>query len=294
MQPRRISILGVGLLGGSIGLAVRERLKDCQIIGYAHRDATVAAALERGAVLEATSDPAFAVRGADLILLCSPVGTFESLMSSIGPHLSPAALVSDVGSTKRSVVAAAEKLLPPTVRFIGSHPMAGSEKRGVQFARADLFDSALCILTPTPATDPGTIQKMETFWRVLGMRTTRLSPAEHDRRLAEISHLPHAVAAALVAMQDEPSLSLAGKGFFDATRIAAGDAGLWRDIFIDNRDNLCESLRHFRQKLDDLATLLEPENAQALQAWLDAAATRRQRLAPRSDSTECDTNTSGK
>lgn len=245
------------------------------VVGYGHRRSTLEAALGSGAIDEAYDDPAAAVRGADLIVLCTPVGVFDQILNAIGPELSAGALVTDVGSTKRQVVGAAERTLPPHVRFVGSHPMAGSEKRGVQFARGDLFQDALCITTPTDRTDPSALESVEAFWHRVGMRTARLSPEEHDRRLADVSHLPHAVAAALVAMQEEDSLPLAGKGFRDATRIAAGDGGLWRDILIDNRDNLAASLRRLRTDLDELLARLDAPDPDGLKQWLDAAGARR-------------------
>ncbi len=181
MQPKCISILGTGLLGGSIGLAVRSRLKDCKVIGYAHRRATLDEAIRLGALDEGYVELAPAVREADLVILCTPVGLFRSMLAEVAPSLAPGALVTDVGSTKRSIVAAADELLPEPERFVGSHPMAGSEKRGVQFARADLYDGALCILTPTAQTSKSALETISNFWTSLGMRTCRISPEEHDR-----------------------------------------------------------------------------------------------------------------
>jgi len=178
----------------------------------------------------------------------------------------------------RILQALAEQILPRGVHFVGSHPMAGSEKRGVQHASADLFHGAVCITTPTSKTNPAALEQVEAFWRRLGMHTTRLSPEEHDRRLADVSHLPHALAAALVTMQDEASLPLAGKGFRDATRIAAGDGGLWRDILMDNRDNLRDSAVRLRQHLQDLLDRLDACDADGVKTWLDAAAARRQAM----------------
>jgi prephenate dehydrogenase len=200
MKPKRISILGVGLLGGSIGLAAKSSINGCKIIGYGHRPATLSAAMSKGAIDEAFNSPAQAVQNCDLVILCTPVGMFGELLAQIAQTLSPEAIVTDVGSTKRSVVEFAERHLANPARFVGSHPIAGSEKRGVEFARADLFKSALCITTPTPQTDPTCLEAVESFWRLLGMRLSRLTPQEHDRLLAEVSHLPHALAAALVAM----------------------------------------------------------------------------------------------
>jgi prephenate dehydrogenase len=278
MQPRRLSILGVGLLGGSIGLAIKSRLSSCAVIGYGHRRSTLDAALSIGAVDEVYDAPVAAVRGADLVILCTPVGTFPELLKAIGPHLKDGAVITDVGSTKESVVEAAGRLLPQTARFVGSHPMAGSEKRGVEHARADLLGGALCILTPDDRTHPAALEQVESFWRMLDMRTARVSPAEHDRRMADISHLPHAVASALIGMQEEASFALAGKGFADATRIAAGDGGLWRDIFLDNRDNVIASIERLRAQLDRFAGALRAGDGAAVKAWLDDAAERRGKL----------------
>jgi len=199
---------------------------------------------------------------------------FESLLGQIGPVLEKEAIVTDVGSTKRSVVRLAKKHLPRPERFVGSHPIAGSEKRGVGHARADLYQNARCIITPAPDTDAKALEQVEGFWKTLGMRTTRMSPDEHDRLLSDISHLPHAVAAALVAIQTDKGLSVCGKGFLDTTRIAGGDGALWRDIFLDNRDNLAGGLRRLRDELDHLAAELDNQEADKLRTWLDAAGRR--------------------
>ena len=278
MPPKRLSILGVGLLGGSIGLAVRAAGSSVHIVGYGHRATTLEKALEVGAIDEAATSCEAAVQGADLVILCTPVGLFGPILTQIAPGLSAGAIVTDVGSTKRSVVELADRILPKFARFVGSHPMAGSEKRGVEYARADLFQGARCIITPTDRTDPPAAEELERFWQLLGMRTMRMSPADHDRLICDISHLPHAVAAALVAMQSEDSLGLAGKGFLDATRIAGGDGALWRDILHDNRDNLVASLGHFRGALDHLIHLLDSSRRDELAEWLDHAAERRARL----------------
>jgi prephenate dehydrogenase len=278
MHPRRLSIIGVGLLGGSIGLAVKSAAMPCRVVGYGHRRSTLDKALASGAIDEAADGLAEAVKGADFVILCTPVGSFRQNLKDIAPALAEGAVVTDVGSTKRSVVRAAAERLPKHAKFVGSHPMAGSEKRGVDFARADLFAGARCILTPDASTDRDALASVESFWQALGMTTTRLSPDEHDRLVCDISHLPHALAASLVSMQDDAALPLAGKGFLDATRIAGGDGGLWRDIFLDNRDHLATSVNHFRAALDELLALLDPARADELAKWLDAASTRRAAL----------------
>ncbi len=280
MQLKRVAIFGVGLLGGSIGLALRARGRgDCRIVGYGHRLSTLDQAREIGAVDEITQDARQAAEGADLIILCTPVGVLGDLLGQIAPVIGAKAIVTDVGSTKRSVVRAAEALLKPGHgSFVGSHPMAGSEKRGVEFARTDLFEGARCIVTPSERTDAAALKAVEAFWKSLGMNVVRLSPEDHDRLVCDISHLPHAVAAALVAMQSDESLSLAGKGFLDTTRVAGGDGGLWRDILQDNRDNVAGSIRRLREQLDQLLALLEPSKKEQLSQWLAAAAERRAKL----------------
>lgn len=273
-----MSIIGVGLLGGSIGLAVRSALSDCEIIGYGHRIETLQRAEQIGAIDRGTLDLKEAVAGCDLVILCTPVGRFHEILREIAGTLQSGAIVTDVGSTKQSVVEDAARLLPSTITFVGSHPMAGSEKRGVEFARADLFQNALCILTPTPQSLPAAVASVAEFWQALGMRTCEMTPAEHDAALAEVSHLPHALAAALVAMQSPQAMRLAGKGFLDTTRIAGGDGGLWRDIFLDNGPNMRLALARFRAMLDQFESLLDPAKAEALQKWLDEAAKRRSAL----------------
>jgi prephenate dehydrogenase len=247
-------------------------------MGYGHRASTLAAAMEIGAIDATAGSPGEAAAQADLVILCTPVGILSQMLEQIAPALKAGAIVTDVGSTKRSVVAVGERLVPKGRFFVGSHPMAGSEKRGVEYARADLFDNATCILTPTDRTDADALATVDKFWQSLGMQTTRLSPEDHDRHLADVSHLPHALAAALVTMQDGAALALCGKGFLDATRIAGGDGALWRDILQDNRDNMRASLARLAEQVDRLAKMLEPGKAKELEGWLNAAAARRETL----------------
>jgi prephenate dehydrogenase len=281
MAFERISIIGVGLLGGSIGMAVKSGSSHCHVVGYGHRRDTLEKALEFGAIDEAAGDLGAAVKGADLVILCTPVGLFESILKEIGGKLKAGAVVTDVGSTKRSVVRAGEALVQAPARFVGSHPMAGSEKRGVEFARPDLFQNALCIVTPTGNTDQPALESVEGFWKALGMRVTRVSPEKHDELLAEVSHLPHAVAAALMSIQAEEGMELCGKGFLDTTRVAGGDGGLWRDILLDNGDNVRGAIRKLVGELAKLEELIEKKDGKALSEWLDRASRRREELGKR-------------
>jgi len=259
-------------------LAVKSAGIPCRVVGYGHRRSTLEKALASGAIDEAAAGPVEAVKGADLVILCTPVGLFRQNLADVAPALADGVIVTDVGSTKRSVVRHAKELLPNHAKFVGSHPMAGSEKRGVDFARADLFHGARCILTPDDSTDWDALNAVAAFWQALGMRTTTLSPADHDRLVCDISHLPHVIAAALVAMQTDEALALAGKGFLDTTRVASGDGALWRDILQENGDNLSDSIARFSARLIKLIKLLQPEKADELAAWLDAAAARRAAL----------------
>jgi prephenate dehydrogenase len=278
MQLHRLSIIGVGLLGGSIGMAIKSAVTDCEVVGYGHRQDTLKRAVEVGAIDCGTDDFRTAVEGADLVILCTPVGLLEDMLRGISGFLPPGAIVTDVGSTKASVAAAAVEILREQNPFVGSHPMAGSEKRGVEFARADLYRNALCIVTPDDRTPLSALEEVEGFWRLLGMHTFQMSPTDHDRALAEVSHLPHALAAALVTMQSPEAMELAGKGFLDTTRIAGGDGGLWRDIFIDNAANVRAAIAKLRAQLDVVEQMMEPAKAEELRRWLDAAAAKRQAL----------------
>jgi prephenate dehydrogenase len=265
-----ISIAGVGLLGGSLGLALRATGFRGKLIGIGRRLSSLRRARAADAVDEITCNPARGVAGAQLVLLCMPISQFEPILRAIAPALVPDTLVSDVASAKVEVMQLARKLLPRHACFIGSHPMAGSEKSGVEYARADLFDRATCIVTPPPSCPRERIDWMCRFWQLLGARTVVMDAARHDRLLGRISHLPHAVASALVALGvRDDAIDLAGPGFADTTRIAGGDASLWTDIFLANRrataaaiDDLIAELRQFRK-------LLTRDDAKRIHAWLE-------------------------
>lgn len=273
-----VSILGLGLLGGSISIVARNRKLVTRVIGWSNRDVTRLSALEKGIIDECQPTPQDAVRKADLVIICTPVGVMPHVLETIAPHLKPGAIVTDVGSTKRSVVAAGEKFLNGGNPFIGSHPMAGSERSGIGAADDRLFDDRLCILTPNERSDPKALVEVEEFWQDLGMRTTRLTPGEHDRLLADVSHLPHLVAAAMVAIQEERAMSVAGPGFKDSTRIAAGDAGMWRDIFMDNKESVIRALDRLLAGLRDYRTAMQAGDSAKIESLLAAAAKRRQSL----------------
>lgn len=269
------------------------------VVGYAHRNVTLLRAREMDLADEFTGDLAAAVKGADLVVLATPVGTFERVLGEIAPHLAAGAIVTDVGSTKRTFCKLAEKLLPKTVHFVGSHPMAGGEKSGPGNAREDLFVHAPVIVTPyvlpLPASTGGAA-RMSTggaaaaaaadrlgpattavaeLWEALHARVTFLDADTHDRLVASVSHLPHATASMLVTVQSLPALELSGSGYRDATRVAAGDPDLWRDILMDNRDYVAAALRSMREETDQLIRMLEGNDAASLRDYLAGAAMKR-------------------
>jgi len=274
----KISIIGLGLLGGSLGLAVQSTFPQAKRLGYSHRAVTRSKAIELGSVDAIYPDVADAVRDAQLVILASPISTFEPLMQAMADHLSPGCVVTDVGSTKVLPVRWAHRYLNKTIQFLGSHPMAGSEQRGVEFARADLFFGAPCILTPTPQTKKSTVRFLKEFWQALGMRVQIMNPPEHDRVLARISHLPHLLATAMVNISDPQELLLCGKGFLDTTRIASGPPNVWRDIIMANPKNARAAIGKLIRELSRMQTALDQENEKTIVKMLTDAQAKRNTL----------------
>lgn len=265
----RVAIIGVGLLGGSIGLALQAHGFSGTRVGIGRRRSSLNKALEYDAVDEVTCDLCAGVKEARLVILCTPIGRFEAILRDLASALPDGAWVTDVGSTKGEVVRLAEQLLPRHVRFVGSHPMAGSEKTGVEFARADLFDEALCLVTPTRRTAPAAVKFMCGFWELLGGRAIVVPPCRHDLLLARVSHLPHAVAAALVQLaMVQGAIDVAGPGFADTTRIAGGDPEMWTDIFRSNRSAVLEAVDLLMAELQRFRGLLDKDEPKAISRWL--------------------------
>lgn len=236
--------------------------------------------MKRGLADAVHTDPAAAIAGVDLVVLCTPIGTMKELAGSIAPHLAPDTVVTDAGSVKASVVAQLNPLLGK--KFVGAHPMAGSERSGLAAARSDLFEGAPCLLTPTEASDAHTLERVRAFWISLGARLTEMSPAAHDRLVARLSHLPHAVAFALVNLVagslPEGAGLLAGGSFRDATRVAASDPGLWTGILSENRHEVAAALRETSQLLNAMALQLEEEKNDSVLDFLTRAKEHRDSL----------------
>jgi prephenate dehydrogenase len=269
---QRLAIVGVGLLGGSVARAARAEGLAGEIVGVGRARARLEPALRDGTLDHAVVDLAAGVRDADFVVLAAPVAANERLLAALWPVASAGALVTDVGSTKRSITRAAERLgRGGGARFVGSHPMAGSERSGYAVSRPDLFRGATVVVTPTDATDPAAVKDVSAFWEALGARVTVLDPAAHDRAVAAVSHLPHLVADALVeavARFAPNAFELAAGGFKDATRVAASDATIWQEIFRTNRDALTAAVGAFRLALADLEALIADDDPAALAAAL--------------------------
>ncbi|PYO50926.1 MAG: prephenate dehydrogenase/arogenate dehydrogenase family protein [Candidatus Rokuibacteriota bacterium] len=279
----RLVVVGVGLLGGSVALAARASGVAREIVGVGRDRQRLEGPLRAGLVDRIATDVAAGVDGADCVVLAATVGANERLLESIWARVPAGALLTDVGSTKRRIVTAAERLAAGRpLAFLGSHPMAGSEKSGWQVARADLFRGATVIVTPTDATEPRAIKGVSALWEALGARVSALDPETHDRTVAAISHLPHVAAWALVDAvgRFEPgALAFAARGFKDMTRIAASDPPMWRDVLLDNADAIRASLGAFRAALDELERLLAAGDAAGIEALLARLKTTREGLA---------------
>jgi prephenate dehydrogenase len=269
---RELAVIGVGLLGGSVAKAARQGGLARRIVGIGRDAGRLRPALDDGTLDLAVTDLDAGVRDADFVLLAAPVLTIEGLLERVWRTAPVGAVVTDVGSTKRNIVRAAERLAAGRpLAFVGSHPMAGSEQAGYRVARPDLFRGATVVVTPTEATELAALKKTTEFWEALGARVTSLDPETHDRTVAAISHLPHLIACALVdgAARVEPAaFELAARGFRDTTRIAAGDPDMWTEIFLANRDALTATVEAFREALGELQQVIDGGRADALRAVL--------------------------
>jgi prephenate dehydrogenase len=282
-----LAIYGVGLLGGSIGLAAKARGIARRVIGIGRSPERLAEAVKRGTIDEATTRLEGGCADADWIVLASSVSHIIELLPRVAAACKPTAVVTDVGSTKATIVQQAERAFPSGGPFfVGSHPMAGSERSGVAYASADLFENACCIVTSTSATSEEAARRVEQFWRAMGGRVVRLDPARHDRLVSVVSHLPHmaAVGVLLAAAQlheDADILAtLLGNGFRDSTRVAAGPPEIWRDICLENREAIADDLARLAQRLSQVAGQIRSGQADRLLELLQQARDFRKRLIP--------------
>ena len=280
----RLTVAGVGLVGGSLAGAVRAARLAGEVVGFGRSLANLRVAHERGLVDRVTQDPAEAVADTEVIVLAAPVGTCTALAERFRAHARAGTLLTDVGSVKAGLVQDLETRWAGVGPVVGGHPIAGSESAGASAARIDLFRERRCILTPTRTTDATALARVRALWEGIGARVEEMSPTDHDDVLARISHLPHLVACALAATVDRTEvggrvvLDYAGSGFRDTTRIAASPAELWRDIALANAPALVAALGEFRAALDRLEQAIVTDDAAALEAALAAAQAVRRRL----------------
>ena len=256
MRLHVLTIVGVGLIGGSIGLAARRRGLVPRVRGVGRNQASLDRARALGAIDETFLDLDRAVAGADLVVFCTPVDRIAAQALEAAPHCSPGAVLTDAGSTKATIIHAVEGKLPAGVTFVGSHPLAGSEKRGPEAADVNLFQDRWTVLTPTETTDSAALGRVAAFWHGLGSRTRIMSPEDHDRALALTSHLPHLVASALAGLLPNEWRELTASGFRDTTRTAAGDPALWSAIFDHNRPALLAALSRLEDRLREFHAAL--------------------------------------
>jgi cyclohexadieny/prephenate dehydrogenase len=258
---QRIALLGCGLIGSSIARAAKAR---GGIAGEIVANDRSAASLERieelGFADRVEADPAEAVRGADCVILCAPVGAYAELAAAIAPNLAAGAILSDVGSTKQSVIRDVGPLVPAGVHFVPAHPLAGTEHSGPDAGFATLFEGRWCLLTPPPGTDADSVARIKFLWKRMGSMVSVMEPAHHDRVLAIVSHLPHLIAFTICGTADDLAdetrqqvLQFAASGFRDFTRIAASDPEMWRDVFLNNREALLEMLARFTEDAQAMA-----------------------------------------
>ena len=280
MSFSKVAILGPGLLGGSLALALRAQAKDIAL--YCRRAAAAEELKSTGIAPVVTTDPAEAVRGADVVVLCVPIGAMEGLSRQIQGAVDPSALITDVGSVKAPVVAALEPIFFGRGCWVGSHPMAGSEKAGFSAARADLFEGATTIVTPTARTKGGAAGRARAFWESVGSRVLEFPPERHDELVAQISHLPHLLAAVLVASASEAGLGMIGNGFRDTTRVASGPADLWTEILLSNRRAVAQALEELTKVLARARGQLKEGDEKGLHELLARANHIRSQLPPKS------------
>ena len=277
-QLRQITVIGLGLLGASITLAVLRRLKGVKSIGYSHRAVTRQKARRLRVAKEVVDDIRQSVARAEIVILASPVRTFEEIFSQIADSLPCDCIVTDVGSTKQEAHKWAQRILPKTVYYVGSHPIAGSEQRGLEFARADLFNDAICILTKTKGTKPQALKTLSKFWSSLGCKVKVMQPGRHDRILANVSHLPHVTVAALINANLPEELKFAGRGFIDTSRIASGPANVWTDVLLTNSANITKGIDKMVRELTKLKEAMNKRDAKRLCMLLEQAKKRRAAL----------------
>ena len=272
----RVTIIGLGLIGGSLGVALRRR--GMRVTGYSRKPSTLRAAKRRGAIDAGSTDLRAAVRDVDLVVLATPVDTIVPLARRAASLVRPGTVLTDVGSTKGHVVRSLDRSLPRGVSFVGGHPLAGSERRGIDAASKELFHGSICILTKTPRTSVRALRAVTRLWKPLVGRVMVMSPSRHDRLVAATSHLPHLVAYSLAGATPRDGLAVAPRSFLDVTRIAKSDPDLWDDIFLSNRTELLRAVSRFDRQWRTIRLLLTRADRTGLLRVLRSAHRKRHAL----------------
>lgn len=270
---KRMCIVGVGLIGGSLARILRQRGEVGEVVGVGRGLANLQRAVELGVIDRFTHDLADGIAGADLVFLATPVCTIADLVRQMAPHLAPGCIVTDGGSAKEEIVSACEPLMPAGTWFIGGHPIAGTEHSGVEASFAELYQGRRCIVTPSAATDPQALAKVVRIWELAGSEVVLMDPVKHDKVVAAISHLPHMVAYSLVNAVgaydrcDESIIKYSAGGFRDFTRIASSDPVMWRDIALQNRAAVLEMMDHFSDHLARLRGMISAGDGPAMEEF---------------------------
>ena len=270
----KVVIIGTGLIGGSVGIALRKKHLAKEIIGFSRKKANASLAKKTGAI-DTVGKSLDLVADADLIILATPVDSIIELASKISKNIKKDCVVIDVGSTKEMIVAKLSRLMP---NFVGCHPLAGSEKKGIINIQTNIFEGCVCIVTPTYKTNRKILNKVMLFWKGLGAKVVVLSAKKHDQILASTSHLPHAIAFSLIGSVPQKFFNLSSGGLKDTTRIAASDAHLWSQIFFSNRRNLLTALAFFQAKVNALTLALKNNDKKLLTKILKISQNKRNKL----------------
>jgi len=273
---KRITIIGLGLIGGSLALAIKEKNLAKEVIGVSRRKSTLDFAIKKKIVDFATVNLKDGVKGSDLVIITAPVFKIVDIAKTLEPFLKDGAILTDAGSTKKYIVKSIESFTWKSLNFVGSHPITGSEKSGIKYADRDLFKGAYCVITATK--NIKALSKVKKFWASLGMKVVVMPADAHDRLLSKISHLPHAVAASLVNAVGRNGLDLAAGGFKDTTRVASGEPELWKDIFLTNRENLIKDINMLKKELLKIEAALKNNNNRNLLRLLSRAKSIRDSL----------------
>lgn len=281
VRVERSAIIGVGLLGGSLALALKKYGISREVWGTCRKEKNLKNAVERGIIDSYSLSYTAVVKDADLVVLATPVGAFKEITQKMIPSLKKGSIVTDVGSVKGELVRELEGMMPEGVAFVGGHPIAGSERLGIETATSDLFIGARCIITPTEKTPEGAVKTVKEIWRRVGANVVVLTPEEHDFIFALVSHLPHIISYTLintVSAVNPDYIEFAGTGFKDTTRVALSSPELWVDICMENKNNLLRLLEKFQECLADMLETLKIEDHERLKTLLQKAKRLREKI----------------